>query len=185
MISASSIHICLLSLVATCTLATSEDLPLKLGVKIPLDSQSANIHISRPLDFPHPFTISYGGCLSAQHEAHHVISTVTDQNSDRLVWILAENIPTKGCLSAWSAQHGLVGRSEPLTVNKYSRSWKKKREVGHGPRLGKRASIPMSNASGIDAEGPWFDGVELLKQKEIGAVSVKEAKAKSMSDGKF
>lgn len=40
----------------------------------------------------------------------------------------------------------------------------------------------MTNASGIDAEGPWFDGVELLKNKEIGAVSVKEAKARSMSD---
>lgn len=38
----------------------------------------------------------------------------------------------------------------------------------------------MTNASGIDAEGPWFDGVEVLKEKEIGPVSVKQAKAKSM-----
>lgn len=38
----------------------------------------------------------------------------------------------------------------------------------------------MGNVSGIDAQGPWFDGVEVLKEKEIGAVNVAEAKAKSM-----
>ena len=175
----------LLSLVAAFTTAIPSNLPLKLAVKIPLDSQSANVHISRILDSVYPFTVSYGGCqsLSSQHEMHHIISTVTDQDSDRLVWILPENIPTDGCLSAWSAQHELVGRSEPLKVNKYSKPWMRKRQLHQGPRSSKRASIPMTNASGIDAEGPWFDGVELLKEKEIGTVSVKEAKAKSMSVG--
>ena len=177
----------LLSLIATTTIATStNNLPLKLAVKIPLDSQSANVHIYRALDSVYPFTVSYGGCHSStsKHEAHHIISTVTDKDSDRLVWILPDDIPTNGCLSAWSAQHKLVGRSEPLKVNKRSRLWIRKRELDQGTRLSKRASIPMTNASGIDAQGPWFDGVELLKEKEIGAVSVKEAKAKSMPDGK-
>ena len=177
----------LLSLIGTFTIATSDNLPLKLAVKIPLDSQSANVHISRTSDSAYPFTVSYGGCHSStsQHEAHHIISTVTDEVSDRLVWILPNDIPTNGCLSAWSAQHKLVGRSKPLNVNKLSRSWIKKRELDQGTRLSKRASIPMTNASGIDAQGPWFDGVELLKEKEIGTVSVKEAKAKSLSNGKY
>ena len=183
-------YIWLLSLIATFTVATSPNsllnLPLKLAVKIPLDSQSANVHISRTSDSAYPFTVSYGGCHSSnsEHEAHHIISTVNDQDSDRLVWILPDDIPTDGCLSAWSAQHKLVGRSEPLQINKYGNPWLRKRRLNRGMKLSKRASIPMTNASGIDAEGPWFDGVELLKQKEIGTVSVKEAKAKSTSGGK-
>jgi hypothetical protein len=36
----------------------------------------------------------------------------------------------------------------------------------------------MSNESGIDAEGPWFKGVELLQNKELGVVDVKKAKSK-------
>ena len=176
----------LLSLIATIALATSTNLPLKLAVKIPLDSQSANVHISRENDFADPFTVSYGGCYSStsRHGAHHTVSTVTDHISDRLVWILPEDIPSDGCLSAWSPRDELVGRSEPLKVNKRSRLWIRKRELDQGTRLSKRASIPMTNASGIDAQGPWFDGVELLKDKEIGTVSVKEAKAKSRSDKK-
>lgn len=165
--------------------ATSSNLPLKLLVKVPLDSQAANVHIST-LDAPaYPFTVSYGGCESStsKHEAHHTISTVTGKDFDRLVWILPEDIPTKGCLSAWSARQELVGRSEPLEVNKDSRPWMKKRELDQGTRLSKRASIPMTNASGIDAQGPWFDGVEVLKEKEILSISVNEAKAKSMFDG--
>ena len=64
-------------------------------------------------------------------------------------------------------------------MDKSSKQWAKKRDLDQGMRLSKRASIPMSNASGIDAQGPWFDGVEVLKEKEISAVNVKEAKAKS------
>lgn len=172
----------LLSLIVTLTTAIENNLPLKLSVKIPLDSQSANVHISCVDNSLYPFTVSYGGCHSStsQHEAHHTISTVTREDSDRLVWILPEDIPTKGCLSAWSVGHELFGRSEPLEIKKYSRPWMKKRELDQGTRLSKRASIPMTNASGIDAQGPWFDGVEALKDTEIGAVNAGEAKAKSM-----
>ena len=167
--------------------ATSNNLPLKLSVKIPLDSQSANVHVSSIDPSAYPYTVSYGGCdnSTSQHEAHHTISTVTGKDSDRLVWILPGDIPTRGCLSAWSPRHELIGRSEPLEVNKYSKPWMKKRELDQSTRLSKRASIPMTNASGIDAQGPWFDGVEVLKENEIGPVSVTEAKAKSKFDGKY
>lgn len=161
---------------------TSTNLPLRLSVNLPLDSPSANIYISSLDNLHYPITVSYGECdpSTSQHEAHHTISTVTSEAYDRLVWILPSDIPTRGCVSAWSTQHELLGRSERLEVNKYSRSWLKKQELDQGKRLSKRVSIPMGNVSGIDAQGPWFDGVEVLKEKEIGAVSVQEAKAKSM-----
>lgn len=167
------------------TSATSIDLPVNLAVNVALNSQSANVHIhvSEVQVSVYPFTVTYGKCQNAnsQHEAHHVISIVRGQGTDRLIWVLPDDIDTNGCLSAWSMRNELVGISEPLTVNKGSRQWLQKRHLAQRARLSKRASIPMSNASGIDAEGPWFDGVELLKGKEISEVNVKEAKAKSTS----
>ena len=171
----------LIGLIVNLRIAISNSLPLKVAVKVPLDSRSANVHISSASNIAFPLTVSYGDCQSSSgpHQAHQIISTVPSQDSDRLVWILPEDISAHGCLSAWSARHELVGRSEPLKVDKYSGAWKKKRELDRGTKLSKRASIPMTNASGIDAQGPWFDGVELLKQQEIGPVDVKAAKAKS------
>lgn len=174
----------LLSLLIAIAVATSSDLPLKLEVKIGLNSRLANVHLSKADHSAYPFTVTYGACHSSasQPEAHHTISTVHEQGTDRLVWILPEDITANGCLSAWSIRHELTGRSEPLMVNKYSRQWMKKRELDQRTMLSKRASIPMNNASGIDAEGPWFDGVELLREKEIGSVNAQQAKAKSRFD---
>lgn len=175
----------LLSIRVLATSTTSIDLPVKLEVNVALNSQSANVHVyvSEVQHSVYPFTVTYGKCQNAntQFEAHHVISKVRDQGTDRLVWVLPDDIDTNGCLSAWSMRNELVGISEPLKVNKGSRQWLQKRHLDRRARLSKRASIPMSNASGIDAEGPWFDGVELLKGKEISEVNVKEAKAKSTS----
>jgi len=163
---------------------TSSSLSLKLEVKIALDSRSANVHLSQADDAVYPYTVAYGSCQSSNshHEAHHNISTVSERLADRVVWILPEDITSDGCLSAWLPYHGLVGRSEPLKVNKFSKQWMKKRDMDQGTRLSRRASIPMSKASGIDAQGPWFDGVELLKEKEIGSVSVGQAKSTSEFD---
>lgn len=165
----------------TVIFAASVDLPINLEVRTALNSRSANVHISQAHHSVYPFTVTYGAChsLISQHEQHHAISKVYDRSTNRLVWILPDDISNSGCLSAWSSQDELVGLSKPLQVNKYSRQWLKKRHLDLGTRLSKRASIPMTSASGIDAEGPWFDGVELLKEKEISALNVAEAKAKS------
>ena len=174
----------LLSLVALIA-AVQAQFPVELEVKIGLKSRSANIHVSEVHHSLYPFTVTYGACHSSlsYRESHHTISHVS-HGHDRLVWILPDDISTGGCLSAWSTQTSLlIGRSEPLEVDKSSRQWAKKRDLDQGMRLSKRASIPMSNASGIDAEGPWFDGVEALKDNEISAVNVKEAKAKSRPVG--
>lgn len=161
------------------------DLPVKLEVNIALNSRSANVHVhvSEAQHSVYPFTIIYGEChyLNSQYDAHHMVSKVQGQGTHRLVWVLPEDIDTSGCLSAWSLRDELVGMSEPLTINKFSRQWIRKRQLDRRTRLSKRASIPMSNASGIDAEGPWFDGVEVLKGKEVSEVNVIEAKAKSTS----
>ena len=42
-------------------------------------------------------------------------------------------------------------------------------------------SIPMTNVSGIDAQGPWFDGVEMLSQREPRPVDVAAAKSKEIA----
>ena len=157
-------------------------LPVRLEVKVTLDSQSANVHLSPAHSSAYPYWVTYGSChpSHSKREAHHTVSKVLYRDIERLVWVLPENIDSSGCLSAWSPKDELIGRSERLTINKYSKQWLKKRQLDHGTRLSRRASIPMTNASGIDAEGPWFDGVEVLKENEISAVNVKEAKAKSL-----
>ena len=156
-------------------------LPVRLEVKAALDSQSANVHLSPAHSSAYPYWVTYGSChpSHSKREAHHTVSKVLHRDIERLVWVLPEDIDSSGCLSAWSLGDELIGRTERLTINKYSKQWLKKRQLDQGTRLGRRASIPMTSASGIDAEGPWFDGVEVLKEKEISAVNVKEAKAKS------
>ena len=172
----------LLSALVLTALTVPTEFPVKLEVKVALNSRSANVHVSEAYPSLYPFTVTYGTChsSSSKRDAYHTISKVHRQGTDRLIWVLPDDIHTSGCLSAWSSRNELVGMSEPLEVNKYSRQWMKKRHLDRGTRLSKRASIPMTSASGIVANGPWFDGVELLKEKEISAVNVAEAKAKSM-----
>ena len=82
------------------------------------------------------------------------------------LWFIPDDAESGGCLSAWEDM-ALLGRSRPL-------------ELQHlDPRKRSEDSIPMTNASGIDTSGPWFDGVALLKQKDITHVNVEEAKSKS------
>ncbi|KAL8943112.1 MAG: hypothetical protein Q9211_001100 [Gyalolechia sp. 1 TL-2023] len=167
-------------LVGTAHAATAISSLVKLEVSTTLNSRSANIHLSRPHPSLYPFTVTYGAChgRSSQGEAHHSISEVHDGGIDRLIWVLPDDISPRGCLSAWSAKGDLVGLSEPLIVNKDSKQWTKKRHLDKGRRLSKRASIPMTSASGINANGPWFDGVEVLKEAQINTVDAAQAKAR-------
>ena len=174
--------ICCIILLVLSVAANPSSLPVKLEVKSSLKSRSANIHLSGTHASVYPFTVSYGACHASakQHEAHHEITTVKSSGADRLVWNLPDDISADGCLSAWSPEGQLIGRSKHLVVQKESRGWSNKRSLDHRRRFDKRAVIPMTNASGIDAEGPWFDGVEALKQAEISTVDAKKAKAKSI-----
>ncbi|KAL8957799.1 MAG: hypothetical protein Q9193_005021 [Seirophora villosa] len=173
------------AILAPITLTTASDLPIKLEVRAALNSRSANIHLSQPHASVYPFTVTYGACHDSvkQHEQHHTVSEVIERSADRLIWLLPGDISDRGCLSAWSSTSELVGRSRPLEVSKNSRQWTRKRHLDAGTRLSKRASIPMTNESGIDASGPWFDGVAVLEDKQIGAVDATEAKAKTYLEG--
>ncbi|KAI4117582.1 MAG: hypothetical protein LQ345_002213 [Seirophora villosa] len=173
------------AILAPITLTTASDLPVKLEVRAALNSRSANIHLSQPHASLYPFTVTYGACHDSvkQHEQHHTVSEVIEPSADRLIWLLPSDINDRGCLSAWSSTSELVGRSRPLKVSKDSRQWTRKRHLDAGTRLSKRASIPMTNESGIDASGPWFDGVAVLEDKQIGAVDATQAKAKPYLEG--
>lgn len=172
-----------LSLVVTSHVSAAVESSVKLEVKVALNSRSANIHLSRSHESVYPFAVTYGAChpVSSQVEADHHIDQVHEKSTDRLVWILPDDIEVQGCLSAWSSDARLVGRSAPLQVNKDSKHWMRKRHLDRGTKLSKRASIPMTNASGIEPNGPWFDGVEALKESEISTVDVAQAKSKEIA----
>lgn len=151
-------------------LASTSRLPVKLETRSDLSSGLANVHISFSNLIDGVITYSYGRCDNTRHtEAHHTLGQTTNTKESRLVWVLPNGARFDGCISAWDQQGQLVGRSEPQRLSR-----RKLRRRGAN-------SIEMTNATGIDAWGPWFDGVELLRNKEIGAVDVAKAKSKDIA----
>lgn len=144
---------------------------LEISVKDVTAPNIVNIHVRYPSAITHDLVFAYGKCDSANFDdIVHTIAKVSGgdiQGDDtRLVWVVPDDVSTGGCVSAWE-QKQLIGQSDPLSLDR----------IIHAG-LVKRDMIPMTNDSGIDAEGPWFNGVSLLKNKEIGAVNVKNAKSK-------
>lgn len=168
--------------------------PVRLETRTALSSRAANIHVSydRVVDGLVDFT--YGSCADRrQADSHHAIGRHAAPGAaaaHRLVWVIPEDALAGGCISAWSAGSGaLLGRSEPQELasrrsrkrgveDLHERAWLKKRDGGDDAAAA--AAIPMTNASGIDAWGPWFDGVELLQSKNLSAVDVGAAKGKKI-----
>lgn len=159
--------------------------PVHLETRSQLNSRAANIHISLENVVDDVLDFTYGSCTgrSPASAHHHIISRhAPSATTDRLVWVIPEDAVSGGCLSAWSSQGTLLGRSEPQQLAS-QRSRKRGVEQVHKRSLGKKRdgnSIGMTNASGIDSWGPWFDGVELLQSKNLSAVDVQAAKAKKI-----
>ena len=65
----------------------------------------------------------------------------------------------------------LVGRSAPQVL--HTRRRNARRSIDY--------SIAMDNSSGIDSEGPWFDGVAKLQKNNMSAVDAEAAKSKSIA----
>ncbi|KAI9692705.1 MAG: hypothetical protein M1820_009456 [Bogoriella megaspora] len=84
-----------------------------------------------------------------------------DYRPSTFVWLPPSNVPEGGCLHLFSEDR-LVGSSRPYTVAK----WRLRRQEAF--------------ADIADSEGPWFDGVEYLKEKEPGSPFVAQAKGKSV-----
>lgn len=86
-------------------------------------------------------------------------------------------------MSAWGSDGSLLGRSEPQQLASRRSRRRGVEETRKRAILKKRDSpsaIAMTNATGIDAWGPWFDGVELLQSKNLSAVDVSTAKSKKI-----
>ncbi|KAK2616445.1 hypothetical protein QQS21_000687 [Conoideocrella luteorostrata] len=149
--------------------ASSSSLPIQLGVRSELTTRLANIHVQTSRQVNGPVTFSYGACTAqSQQDAHHVVSsTESGVRDSRLVWVIPEDAPSDGCISAWGEKGALVGRSKPQNLGQVI----KKRDA---------KPIAMTQANGFDALGQWFDGVKVLKQKEPGPVDVKAAKGKNI-----
>lgn len=121
---------------------TSRGIHFKGPIEVEPDSLH-NIHIGYDKDTEGVVRVVYGGCdMNAEHERHHHITvTLLDDTTrpDRLIWIVPRDIPSNGCLHAFSSDR-LVGRSAPISVSEPLR----KRQL-------------ISDVA--DEEGPWFDGV--------------------------
>ncbi|KAI5289742.1 hypothetical protein KEM52_000675 [Ascosphaera acerosa] len=157
----------LLALATSGAQAAPSKRSIHLETQSEIDSGIANVHLSylRPVKEEH--IITYGPCSAVdRRDAHHQIAQVKSKRSDRVVWVIPEDAAPGGCISAWSSDSDLLGRSEPVQLNKR--------------RLRKRDEIPMTNASGIDAQGPWFDGVAALGDQHISDVQAKDAKNKKV-----
>lgn len=139
----------------------------------------ANIHVVYNLPIDGELSIHYGDCsvplLHPKDRHHHKIGVTTigshpsadrhiewkDKRPERFVWLVPEDAPDMNCLHAYSGDY-LVGRSDPVTVTK------------------RKARRSVAFADVVDAEGPWFDGVQYLKEKEPDSVFVAEAKSKKI-----
>ncbi|CAI7644990.1 unnamed protein product [Penicillium pancosmium] len=133
-----------------------------------------NVHlVYREWDFgKHLFT--YGSCdtvspVDSLHRVASISSGPSSGHDSRLVWVVPDSVSSGGCIAAWDMEGARIGQSEPLSLDSILQD-----------SFTKRDRIPMTNESGIDAEGPWFNGVTLLKSKDFGAVDAKKIKEKSI-----
>lgn len=152
------------------SVAFASTLPVKLETRSEIRSRLANIHVSFDIPFDDPVTYTYGSCESGHpQDSHHVIGRSTHSEDLRLVWVQPKGSVPHGCISAWDSQDSLIGRSQPQYLQRRD--------------LKKRApySIQMTNETGIDTLGPWFNGVELLESKNLSAIDVEVAKSKEIA----
>ncbi|KAK3377368.1 flavin-containing amine oxidoreductase-domain containing protein [Lasiosphaeria ovina] len=157
---------------ASTVAALSNNLPVKLETRTAVTSRLANVYVDFARVIGGEVLVTYGSCISTSPEqAHHVLGKTEGGSATRLVWVLPVDTDSNGCISAWDSSNVLVGRSEPQLLHQRHKRRAEKRAVG----------IAMNNATGIDTLGPWFDGVELLKNREPGPVDVKAAKAKEVA----
>jgi hypothetical protein len=139
----------------------------------------ANIYVTYNVPIDGELSIHYGNCstsLSYPKDQHHhrIGETAIGSHPSAkrhaqwmhsrpgiFVWLVPEDALDAGCLYAYSGRD-LIGTSEPIKVTK--------RKV--------RRSATFAETA--DAEGPWFDGVQYLKEKGPESVFVAEAKSKTI-----
>lgn len=173
-----------LALLALSSTVTTTVLPRSASVDFlgPFDVEASgvhNIHIAynNPLDGD--FSIHYGECTSSESSIrkHHQVGSTnigkrafakrnlewTDSRPERFVWVVPSKVPDRGCLHAYLNGEEIVGMSQPINI------------------MTKRSRRSVEIADYVDTEGPWFDGVQYISEKEPDEVFV--AKAKSSTIG--
>lgn len=150
---------------------------LRIETRTALNSRAANIHIEADAHVARETVFTYGPCdAKTQEDAHHVVARskkLQDGKQHRLVWIMPKDLHSDDCISAWSESGDLLGRSAPQKVEHKEMRRRKRDEDNY--------SVPMNSSSGIDAYGPWFDGVALLEKGDDYNVDVEAAKAKEVA----
>lgn len=147
--------------------------PPEIGITVKDTSASniVNIHVDVPETTPGRHVFTYGRCdNSVRTEYHSTIANISQMPTGddiRLVWVVPETARSGGCISGWGPHNELLGRSKSVNLKNLIQS-----------SINKRDRVPMTNESGIDSDGPWFNGVNRLQNEEISAVDVKKAKSK-------
>jgi len=95
--------------------------------------------------------------------------------------VIPQDASSGGCISAWSTSTGrLVGRSDKQQFNFMFPAQRilNARIEQRGPP---HQRIEMSNSTGVDVWGAWFEGIELLKNTHVGAVDAAAAKRSNIA----
>jgi len=135
-----------------------------------------NVHIAYEAPLNGELSLHYGSCeVTTAEECHHTLgrthigdhhlakrhAAYPSQRPSKFVWLPTSDAHSGGCLHAFSGST-LVGRSSPVTINRRKeRRWTAAADI-------------------MDAEGPWFDGVAYLQEKEPDDVFVAAAKSKTI-----
>ncbi|KAK0720224.1 L-amino acid oxidase [Lasiosphaeris hirsuta] len=156
-------------------------LPLVIETRSALRSRLANIHIERLIPVNELVDFTYGPCDSTSTvEAHHTVGQITAPTHDRVVWVIPDTSSSRGCISAWSNATGiLLGRSKAQHFG--FKTPDQRQNPDSVRRRNNLHAIRMGNTTGIDVWGAWFDGVELLKNTEVGPIEAAAAKRKNIA----
>ncbi|KAJ5756504.1 hypothetical protein N7533_006047 [Penicillium manginii] len=154
------------------TLAAALSRNIEISVNDVTAPNIVNVHLFYPESDLGKHIFTYGSCdiVSPVGSIHHVATVPSGPSSghdSRLVWVVPDDASSGGCIAAWDMESNRIGQGEPLSLD----------GILHDS-FTKRDRIPMTNESGIDSEGPWFNGVTLLKSKDFGAVDAKKIKEK-------
>ena len=123
----------LIALLASQALGVSSPLPVHLETRAALDSRLANVHLAFDDLIEGLIQFTYGSCESkSADEAHHTIGHGLHTGTERLVWIIPEDVFSGGCLAAWSETGNLLGRSSPQDLQIKSRKRSLKRSFSSG-----------------------------------------------------
>ncbi|KAK0727624.1 flavin-containing amine oxidoreductase-domain containing protein [Lasiosphaeria miniovina] len=160
--------------------------PLKIQTRTSLDSRLSNVHLDFLTPIRESIDLIYGSCdsLARASGSHHAIGQTISSSHDRVVWVIPEDAYSGGCISAWGSSTGLLlGRSREQHVD--LQTMDRRRHSRRRSRLPKRDDSPhniyMDNSTGVDVWGPWFEGVELLKNSETVSVDAAAAKRKNIA----